>query len=257
MTRRAFTLIELLVVVSIVALLIAILLPSLAAARDQAKSARCMANMRPLSVAVTLYAEDNNGWYPSWGFAHGGAGTPLNSWIAKLGPEYCAVWDPNDPNQSAPPANYLLRCPSDRSPHWGEKIGKQVRQSSYASNYMLVDGAFYNRTRFVTKPSTTCFWVELVDENVKNQGYPVADHVHPDNWTQNLVFATSDKQLKELAAVEVALERHAGRANYAMLDGHVERLAFEKTFSCDFANTNVLLNKFSWFYNKYDPTVAR
>ena len=34
-------------------------------------------------------------------------------------------------------------------------------------------------------------------------------------------------------------------------------LPFVRTFSCDFKGTSVLENKFSWFYNKYDPTVAR
>jgi prepilin-type N-terminal cleavage/methylation domain-containing protein len=58
--QQAFTLIELLVVVSIIALLIAILLPSLARAREQARALKCMANARSISAAVLLYVQDHN-----------------------------------------------------------------------------------------------------------------------------------------------------------------------------------------------------
>ncbi len=56
---EAFTLIELLVVVSIIALLISILLPSLRQARSQAKSAVCIANLKGLGTASVVYASDD------------------------------------------------------------------------------------------------------------------------------------------------------------------------------------------------------
>ena len=58
---RGFTLIELLVVVAIIALLIAILLPSLSAARDKAKAAACLANLKAITQAGVMYiSQDNN-----------------------------------------------------------------------------------------------------------------------------------------------------------------------------------------------------
>src|SRR5579884_1535661 len=56
--RRGFTLIELLVVVAILALLIAILLPSLGRARNRAKAAACLSNVRQMGMAYQFYVND-------------------------------------------------------------------------------------------------------------------------------------------------------------------------------------------------------
>ncbi|MCP4247755.1 MAG: prepilin-type N-terminal cleavage/methylation domain-containing protein, partial [bacterium] len=55
----AFTLVELLVVVSIIALLISILLPSLRCAREQTKSAVCISNLKGIATASNVYASDD------------------------------------------------------------------------------------------------------------------------------------------------------------------------------------------------------
>lgn len=62
--RSAFTLIELLVVVAIIALLLAILLPSLNSAREQAKAVKCGANMRGAGQAVAQYLAENRAQFP-------------------------------------------------------------------------------------------------------------------------------------------------------------------------------------------------
>ena len=67
-TRRSggratgFTLIELLVVVAIIAVLVSLLLPALAAAREKAKQSVCMSNMKQLGLAMQMYTDDYQGW---------------------------------------------------------------------------------------------------------------------------------------------------------------------------------------------------
>ncbi|MHC4638040.1 MAG: type II secretion system protein [Planctomycetota bacterium] len=60
---KGFTLIELLVVISIIALLMAILLPTMAKAKEQAIAASCIANLRQWTVAYTMWIGDNNGLF--------------------------------------------------------------------------------------------------------------------------------------------------------------------------------------------------
>lgn len=62
--RNGFTLVELLVVISIIALLMAILMPSLQKAREQAKRIVCASNLKQMGLGISLYAIDNSDSLP-------------------------------------------------------------------------------------------------------------------------------------------------------------------------------------------------
>lgn len=59
---RIFTLIELLVVIAIIAILAAMLLPALSRAREAARSASCINNLKQMGIILAMYADNNGGW---------------------------------------------------------------------------------------------------------------------------------------------------------------------------------------------------
>jgi prepilin-type N-terminal cleavage/methylation domain-containing protein len=82
---RGFTLIELLVVISIIALLVAILMPGLARAKDLARQATCLTRVKNQMSAVHMYAGEERGWIPV------GPSTPMALGGGMMGPPYSQV----------------------------------------------------------------------------------------------------------------------------------------------------------------------
>jgi prepilin-type N-terminal cleavage/methylation domain-containing protein/prepilin-type processing-associated H-X9-DG protein len=80
--QRSFTLIELLVVIAIIALLAAMLLPTLAKAKASAQAIKCVNNMKQLTLCWLMYADDNNDrLVPNW-IILGTGSSPPESWVS-------------------------------------------------------------------------------------------------------------------------------------------------------------------------------
>ena len=132
---RGFTLLELLVVISIIVLLIALLLPALTVAKDNAKTVMCRSNLYQMVMAYTMYATDEEGFYPM------------------ITPTFQHSWPPNVTtwqNQS-----------SRATVGWGDAVGHGLLyKTGYFNNWLAVrcpgrdyeDWPAYNIDDFLDPP---------------------------------------------------------------------------------------------------------
>jgi prepilin-type N-terminal cleavage/methylation domain-containing protein/prepilin-type processing-associated H-X9-DG protein len=148
--RRGFTLIELLVVIAIIAILAAILFPVFAKAREKARQASCLANVKQLATAMLSYVQDYDEVLPP---SVGGSS------MARLYTTYEAL-DPYIKNTQ------LRRCPSDRA---GEVdySGFGLSRYSYGWNALLfglmmpppgLTQGVYSLAQIESPAEVNCFW---------------------------------------------------------------------------------------------------
>jgi len=108
--ERGFTLIELLVVIAIIAILAAMLLPVLAKAKEKARQISCISNLKQMGIALTMYVDDNNGFWPIASYTDAN-GNSIN-WTKEV-----TSYLPQQGNQVTSLANQVFICPSTIYPN--------------------------------------------------------------------------------------------------------------------------------------------
>jgi prepilin-type N-terminal cleavage/methylation domain-containing protein/prepilin-type processing-associated H-X9-DG protein len=107
-TAKAFTLVELLVVIAIIAVLAALLLPTISATKGKARRTACLNNLRQINLGTRMYADDSHDAPPSPGSAVASANTMLlYSGYKALMKNYVGL------NGASSPQDTLFACPAD------------------------------------------------------------------------------------------------------------------------------------------------
>lgn len=198
---HAFTLIEMLVVIAILGVLVALLAPSLSRAREAGRSALCFANQRQVELAIEQFADDQDDRFPR--SQHSAFAKRELPWGRALAP-YLG----SDTNRWNTLLAGVYHCPTDdRSGAFS--FGQNVYFELGPTDSYEGKPDTWRRHRDVPHPAVTVLYAENAS---------AADHIMPNFWGG------------PLDAVDVDQERHAGRANYAFVDGHVESLNFSAIY---------------------------
>jgi prepilin-type N-terminal cleavage/methylation domain-containing protein/prepilin-type processing-associated H-X9-DG protein len=229
--QHAFTLIELLVVIAIIALLVAILIPALGRARNQAKKVVCVAHTKGLGVALRMYVDDyvkthkspNQGlWDNAWEHP-----AVIRKYAADEPYAYWGIaYEPYARNKK------IFRCPStkrvDDWPEngWGRAFQQYFKYCSYGLNRYVASRYDQAKDKMI--------WVKP-DHDFKRHDEVIAfqDHIEQlldDNGdlfyirpgaTINLTQWRNGGTLRDFPEAVQECFRHMGWSNTCWLDGHV------------------------------------
>ena len=217
-SSRGFTLIELLVVIAIIAILAAMLLPSLGKAKTKAEGIVCLSNLKQVQLALVMYAQDNLDKLAE----NRGSTISKDTWVTgnlKWDLPPLGIWTDNTntlrltDGQIGPYVaknTGVFKCPADKV---SGQAGPRVRSIAMNSTMGDVIGlnntlngrwkVFLKNSDFTTlRPSDA--WV-LLDEQ-------------PDSINDNLFFV----QLTGTIWIDVPASYHNGACGFSFADGHVE-----------------------------------
>lgn len=216
--RTGFTLVELLVVISIIALLLSILMPSLGKVRRKAQSVVCGSNLRQIGIGMQLYLQDNRGTF----MTVYGTSISEKAWYTRLVKEGRKILYTDNATEYIPGYDVAF-CPSHRLIPWFTKIEKRdypsLRDYSIAkgfASYGMSSGLSYDYSQagYPAVPSRI--------QDIKQAANTVLLADAQGRRTDDLqVVGSFLLRAYYNRGIDDASIRHDGACNVLWVDGHV------------------------------------
>ena len=234
MRKRGFTLIELLVVIAIIAILLAVLIPALNAAKKQVTSIICSSNNRALAQSWHLYTEDNNG------ALCGGNTYDDEQWIGPPRTAAGVIITSNTPTSledelrgyregqlwSYLGKESIFHCPGDKQ--WNP-MGRGYRSTSIQG---MMNGESWNHAPNTQPPKG---YVQKISEIISpSDKFVFIENVDPRGWNMGswiMNWSASTPSLIDPIAIF-----HGDRSTFGFADGHAEKHTWLGQRLIDWAN---------------------
>ncbi|MBM3458756.1 MAG: DUF1559 domain-containing protein [Armatimonadetes bacterium] len=224
--RRGFTLIELLVVIAIIAILAAILFPVFAQAREKARQAACMSNVKQIGLGVMMYSQDYDEKLPILGVLAEGRGRwmwQVNPYVKNRQVFTC----PHTPLNAYDGSQWTDRTGYGWAEHiWAKNQGNRLTVDSYALPEIpkAADTICFGDTGFNGAPGWAMYRRDPRDAarwtTDDRPGY-FPQFRHHTNRTRNF----TDRQFSITRQMPIE-----GLCNFAFLDGHVKAMTPGQSF---------------------------
>ena len=190
-TLRSFTLIELLVVIAIIAILAAMLLPALSAARERARAANCMSNLKNIGLGTKMYIDDNKEFFPNFTTDYYLVTTKVAPYLVEI-------------NQSVATHADFFKCPSE--------------SNLYPANYATGNNIYHVTSNYAPNANLCGYPNMIAGKSIKDVDCPDATMI----WADYHTHIISPPHTTNYPAITLPPARHSKGFNNCFVDGHVD-----------------------------------